>query len=90
MGAAAGLRAALAVADRAREKPAGELQIWHERAWVGRSDRPLWADALETLVYVGELDCARAHIKRHEEWAKASVCPCSFAAASGAGTCSRP
>jgi hypothetical protein len=74
---------------RAREA-GGQLQIWHERAWVGRSERPLWADALETLVMLGELDCARAHIKRHEERAKAIVSPWAIASAPGAGTCSPP
>ena len=40
---------------------------------------PLWADALETLVLLGEIDRARAHIDRHEQWSQAIGSPWSAA-----------
>jgi hypothetical protein len=109
------------VADRAREA-GGQLQILHERAWVGRvrvvellsrsvlgrielalgnmesagvhlrdlpdglraaglndPALPLWADALGTLVMLGELDRARAHIERHKDRAQAMSSPWAIA-----------
>lgn len=40
---------------------------------------PLWADALETLVLLGEIDRARAHIERHEQRSRAIGSPWSAA-----------
>jgi tetratricopeptide (TPR) repeat protein len=40
---------------------------------------PLWADALETLVSLGEIDRARAHIDRHEQRSQAIGSPWSAA-----------
>ena len=139
--AAGRLQAALAVADQAEEL-GGEMQIWHQRAWVGRvralvetdlglleqarasaeqgiglaedfalftllsrgvlgrielvsgnlksagvhlaglPDRllaaglndpalPVWADIFETLIGLGQLDTARAHLESHEQRAHA-------------------
>jgi DNA-binding CsgD family transcriptional regulator len=146
------LPAALAAADRAQEA-GGQIDIWHERAWVGRvralveadlglldearmsagqgiglaeelalftllsrsvlgrvelvsgdleaagvhlrdlPDQllaagvvdpalPHWADVFETLIGLGELDRARAHIESHERRAQAVGSP--WAAAVGA------
>ena len=40
---------------------------------------PLWADAFETLVLLGEIDRARAHIERHEQRSRAIGSPWSAA-----------
>ena len=40
---------------------------------------PLWADALETLVSLGEIDRARAHIERHEQRSQTIGSPWSAA-----------
>lgn len=152
--AAGRLRLALEFADRAQEL-GGQIQMWHERTWVGRvralveadlgladearasarqaiaksqelslplyeflgrsalgrielvagnlesagvhlrdlADRlsaaglndpalPPWADIFETLVDLGEIERARAHVRRHEQTAKAIGNP--WAAAVGA------
>jgi hypothetical protein len=51
---------------------------------------PLWVGALETLVMLGELDLARAHVKRHEERAEAISSPWAIAVGARCGTCSPP
>ena len=78
---------ARSAASSSRRQPRGSRRLPARapraaaRRWHERSDAPVWADAIETLIALGELEHARAYLEALREHARQLGSPWALAAA---------